>query len=32
MSELLISHYLNDLDRYKKISGSVTEDVISDCL
>ncbi len=30
MSQLLISQYLNDLDRYKKISGSVTEGVISE--
>ncbi len=30
MSQLLISQYLNDLDRYKKISGSITEGVISE--
>jgi predicted helicase len=30
MSQLLINQYLNDLDRYKKISGSITEGVISE--
>ncbi len=30
MSQLLISKYLNELDRYKKISGSKTEGVISE--
>lgn len=30
MSQLLISQYLNELDRYKKISGSNTEGVISE--
>ncbi len=29
MSPQLVSHYLNDLDHYKKISGSLTEGVIS---
>ena len=30
MSQLLINKYLNELDRYKKISGSSTEGVISE--
>ncbi len=30
MSQQLINHYLSDLDRYKKISGSLTEGVISE--
>lgn len=30
MSQLLINKYLNELDRYKKISGSKTEGVISE--
>ncbi len=30
MSQQLVNHYLNDLDRYKKISGSLTEGVISE--
>jgi predicted helicase len=30
MSQQLINQYLNDLDRYKKISGSLTEGVISE--
>lgn len=30
MSQLLINKYLNELDRYKKISGSNTEGVISE--
>ena len=30
MSQHLVNAYLNDLDRYKKISGSLTEGVISE--
>ena len=30
MSQHLVNAYLNDLDRYKKISGSFTEGVISE--
>jgi hypothetical protein len=30
MSQQLVNNYLNDLDRYKKISGSLTEGVISE--
>jgi hypothetical protein len=30
MSQILVNHYLNDLDRYKKISGSLTEGIISE--
>ena len=30
MSLQLVNQYLNDLDRYKKISGSLTEGVISE--
>lgn len=30
MSELLIQNYLNELDRYKKFSGSITEGVTSE--
>ena len=30
MSQQLINAYLSDLDRYKKISGSLTEGVISE--
>ncbi|EJN00600.1 type ISP restriction/modification enzyme [Phyllobacterium sp. YR531] len=30
MSQILINQYLNDLDRYKKISGSLTEGIISE--
>ena len=30
MSQHLVNQYLNDLDRYKKISGSLTEGVISE--
>ena len=30
MSQQLVNNYLNDLDRYKRISGSLTEGVISE--
>ena len=30
MSQHLVNQYLNDLDRYKKMSGSLTEGVISE--
>ena len=30
MSQLLIQHYLNEIDRLRKFSGSVTEGVISE--
>ena len=30
MSQQLVNQYLNDLDRYRKISGSLTEGVISE--
>ena len=30
MSQILINQYLNDLERYKKFSGSMSEGVISE--
>jgi len=30
MSQILINAYLNDLERYKKFSGSATEGIISE--